>query len=113
MRGRLSLGLSHLAVALLIWGPMAVPQAEAQPAQDAEIVDERLRTEEEWAAAEHARQKAALDGGTQVPIPPPGQKPKGAFDDLMTAISVSILGVIAGAVWGGRRKRKKGKKRKR
>lgn len=114
MLGRISSGrrFQYAAIALLFLGPISL--AEGQPAPEpvpTETVDERLRIEEEWAAAEHARQKAEVDGGTKVPIPPPGQKPKGAFDDIMTAVTVSILGIIAGAAWGGRRKGR-GKKRR-
>lgn len=75
-------------------------------------LDPRLQEEEAWATRDFERQLQASDGGVYVREPAPGERPKGAWDDIVTAISVSILGVIAGSVWGWLRRRRSERRRK-
>jgi len=92
----------------------AVP-VSAQPAKPAqpEVLDERLRAEESWAQEDFDRRQAAADGGVYVRKPAPGEPPKGAWDDIMAAVTASILGIIAGSLWGWRRRRKQLRPRRR
>lgn len=103
--------LASLLISTLCWAEP--PPAAAPPPAQPEVLDERLRAEESWAQEDFERRRAAADGGVYVRKPAPGEPPKGAWDDIMAAVTASILGVIAGSLWGWRRRRKQARPRRR